>query len=106
MTVLTNEFEETRQERMTEISNTSRVSILNGRMSHMCAVIGSNMYMIGGYHKGNNSERYKERDVTVDMSDVNIYSIRDVSYYTIYSKLDYFNSFLITISPKNICCYW
>ena len=38
--------------------------------------------MVGGYHKGEVNERFKDRDVTVSMTDVNIYSIRDVSLFS------------------------
>lgn len=58
-------------------SSSNKMSILNGRMSHLCAVINNQMFMVGGYHKGEVNERFKDRDVTVSMTDVNIYSIRD-----------------------------
>jgi hypothetical protein len=36
------------------------------------------MFMVGGYHKGEGEERFKDRDISVHLSDINIYSIRDV----------------------------
>jgi len=60
--------------------NPSKVTVLNGRMSHLCAIIGSSMFMVGGYHKQENEARLKDRDVTVDMSDINVYSLTDVSF--------------------------
>lgn len=60
-------------------SPNSKVSTLHGRMAHLSAIVGSSMYMVGGYHKSNPEARYRDKDVTVDMADINIYSLRDVS---------------------------
>lgn len=57
-----------------------KMSVLSGRMSHLCAVIGSQMFMIGGYHKGEPEERFKDRDISVHLSDINIYSIQDATW--------------------------
>ena len=63
---------------MSETQSMPKMSVLSGRMSHLCAVIGSHMFMVGGYHKGEGEERFKDRDISVHLSDINIYSIRDV----------------------------
>lgn len=65
---------------MSESQSRPKMSVLNGRMSHLCAVIGSHMFMVGGYHKGEGEERFKDRDISVHLSDINIYSIRDATW--------------------------
>ena len=74
------------EERMSSATTMSSVTrmeftVLNGRMSHICAIIGSSMFMFGGYHKSETDARLKDRDVTVNMADINIYSTTDVSFY-------------------------
>ena len=84
---------------MSETQSRPKMSVLSGRMSHLCAVIGSHMFMVGGYHKGEGDERFKDRDISVHLSDINIYSIRDVSFI-IFKYIMFL--FLLSIDDRHI----